>query len=331
MLSFKMVFGSILIATVGDLLASKFYPQLGSSRFGWTFNQVKGNLMKLQNVTHKLADVFCNNPDECKNATDEFFAIVAHIPQDFLAKIEEFVKRFASPSEQRPQDDGAVKKNHRAAKIHAANYSTDEVQLKGDATKAEAVIKSLRFSSYEENNLCDLKEGIPPAEYDDTVDEIADLTSMPAKLRKVIKRAKNFTGGNVLAVNRLQFKTEDGNMVFGRVAVIRRGEVLDMAYSLHSVEYELMSKQRQRDNAEKLEQFSGSLGDGIDKIEGFEGISFELREDFLAFFHKQAIRGFVQHCDFVLKTLKEEDRDAEVLQQIGITSGRVDEAGDKAN
>ena len=84
MLSFKVVFGSILIATVGDLLASKFYPQLGSSRVGWTFNQVKGNLMKLQNVTHKLADVFCNNPDECKNATDEFFAIVANIPQDVL-------------------------------------------------------------------------------------------------------------------------------------------------------------------------------------------------------------------------------------------------------
>ena len=92
-----------------------------------------------------------------------------------------------------------------------------------------------------------------------------------------------------------------------------------------------MSKQRQPDNPEKLEQFTGSLGDGLDKIAGFEGISFELREDFLAFFHKQAIRGFVQHCDFVLKALKEEDRDAEVLQQIGVTIGRVDEAGDKAN
>jgi len=39
----------------------------------------------------------------------------------------------------------------------------------------------------------------------------------------------------------------------------------------------------------------------------------------------------VQHCDFVLKALKEEDRDAEVLQQIGVTIGRVDEVGDKAN
>ena len=54
------------------------------------------------------------------------------------------------------------------------------------------------------------------------------------------------------------------------MAVIRRGEVLDMTYSLHSVEYELMSKQRQPDNVEKLEQFTGSLGDGLDKIAGFD-------------------------------------------------------------
>ena len=65
---------------------------------------------------------------------------------------------------------------------------------------------------------------------------------MPEKLKNTIKRAKN-SSGNVLAVNRLQLKAAEGSMVFGRVAVIRRGEVLDMAYSLHSVEYEFMQKQ----------------------------------------------------------------------------------------
>ena len=278
--------------------------------------------MKLQNVTHKLSDVFCNKPEECKNAADEFFAIVADIPHDLLEKITEFVAN--SQRTQQTQGDGAVTKQQRAVKRNAANYTKDEVALQGNSLKAEAVIKSLRFSSYEENNLCDLKEGIPPGEYDATVDEIADLTNMPEKLKKVIKRAKNFTEGNVLAVDRLQFKTEDGNMVFGRVAVIRRGEVLDMAYSLHSVEYELMSKQRRPENAEKLQQFSGSLEDGLEKGEALEEISFELREDFMAFFHKQAIQGFVKHCDFVLKTLKDEERD-EVLKHMGVTNNGTGE------
>ena len=29
----------------------------------------------------------------------------------------------------------------------------------------------------------------------------------------------------------------------------------------------------------------------------------ELREDFLAFFHKQAMKGFMKHCDYILKTI----------------------------
>ena len=65
------------------------------------------------------------------------------------------------------------------------------------------MIKSLQFSSYEENNLCDPKEGIPGNEFHATVEEIVELTNMPMKLKKVIKRARNFARGDVLAVNRL--------------------------------------------------------------------------------------------------------------------------------
>ena len=57
------------MAAIGDFLAFKLYPE-GGSRFHWTFHQMKGNLMKLQNFTHKLADMFCNDPEQCKNATD---------------------------------------------------------------------------------------------------------------------------------------------------------------------------------------------------------------------------------------------------------------------
>ena len=39
----------------------------------------------------------------------------------------------------------------------------------------------------------------------------------------------------------------------------------------------------------------------------------------MAFFHKQAIEGFVKHCDFVLKTLNDDNKDAEILQHIGVT------------
>lgn len=218
---------------------------------------------------------------------------------------------------------GTVQKNHDAAKKGAVNFTQGTVEVKGDEQTAERIIKSLKFANYDESNLCDLKEGIPPSEYDVTVDEIADLTNMPEKLKKTIKRAKNFTGGNVLAVNRLQFKAAEGNLVFGRVAVIRRGKVLDMAYSLHSVEYELMPKQRQPDQADKLQQFYGSLdqGDSVNGKAAFEGISMELREDFLAFFHKQAIKGFIKHCDYILKTITHSDDVVRALVENGDAPG----------
>ena len=187
--------------------------------------------------------------------------------------------------------------------------------MKGNVAKAESIINSLTFASYDENNLCDLKEGIPDNEYDATVDEIADLTGMPGKLMKTIKRARNFTGGNILAVNKLGFKADDGSLVFGRVAVIRRGKVLDMAYSLHSVEYELISKQG---NAENLKQFSESLDkENDDEAKGNpkKGISMDLRSDFMAFFHKQAIDGFVKHCDYVLKTMNHGE---DVVRALGV-------------
>ena len=304
------------MAAIGDFLAFKLYPE-GGSRFRWTFHQMKGNLMKVQNFTHKLADMFCNDPEQCKNATDEFFMIAASLPQDVVLQFADLMSKFGESSKQ--QEGGEVNRKHTEAKRAAVSYSNGEVQFQGDPNKGETVIKSLKFSGYDENNLCDLMEGIPPEEYDVTVDEIAELTNMPEKLKKVIKRAKNFSGGKVQAVRRLQFKTEDGNLVFGRVAVIRRGKLLDMAYSLHSVAYELAPRQRRPENAQKLEQFSESLEDGEGGLKEFQEISVELRDDFLAFFHKQAIEGFVKHCDFVLKALNDDNKDAEILQHIGVS------------
>ena len=306
-----------MIAAVGDFLAVKYYPE-GGSRFLWTFHQMKGNLMKVQNFTHRLADMFCNDPEQCKNATDEFFLIAASLPQDVVLQFADFMSKFGVSAKQ--QEGGEVNRKHSEAKRAAVSYSNGEVQFEGDPKKGETVIKSLKFSSYDENNLCDLMEGIPSKEYDETVDEIAELTNMPEKLKKVIKRAKNFSEGKMQAVRRLQFKTEDGNLVFGRVAVLRRGKLLDMAYSLHSVAYEVAPRQRKSENAQKLEEFFKSL-DGNDEggRKEFQEITVELRDDFLAFFHKQAIEGFVKHCDPVLKALRNENKDAEILQHIGVS------------
>ena len=178
------------MAAIGAFLAFQLYPE-GGSRVRWTFHQMKGNLTKLQNVTHKLADMFCNDteqcknaidqffmiaqdvlefayfthkladmfcndPEQCKNATDEFFMIAASLPQDVVLQFADLMSKFCESSKQ--QEGGEGNRKHTEAKRVAVGYS--EVQFPGDPEKGEAVIKSLKFSGYDESSLCDHMEGI---------------------------------------------------------------------------------------------------------------------------------------------------------------------------
>ncbi|XP_068705269.1 uncharacterized protein [Montipora foliosa] len=336
-ISWKTILVPIVLASVYDIIATRYFPG-GGSRIVWILRHGKQLSVKLQKASHSLADAICNQPEECKKTADEFFAFVHGLPKDVWETVESILSNVtSSPPKTQESHDNEMAEKQRRAILNVAKYNKSDVSHKGNATKAEEVISSLRFESYEENNLCDLKEGIPDNEFDATVEEVAILTNMPEKLKRVIKRARNFTG-NVLAVNRLQFRTQDGNMVFGRVAVLRNGDKLDMAYSLHSVEYDLKRKQRKPENAENLKKFSESLNnddnndkedkslnDGNDNDEEDDDdsakISVHLREDFLAFFHKQAIDGFVKHCDYLLKTLdNDKKKEPEILQHMGVNN-----------
>ena len=233
---------------------------------------------KLQKAAHLVAEAIFNKPEKWKWAIDwcfETMHTIANMTAPSTVKIS-------------PNDDETAR-NQRRAKIQAAVHHKDEVSIKGNTTNAEHVIKSIRFSSYEENNLCNLKEGIPGVEFDATVEEIAKLTNMPIKLKRVVKRARNFTHGDILAVDRLQFTTKNGYMLFGRIDVLRNGDTIDIAYSLHSVTYKLENKQSKTECAGNFMEFSETLNkanDGDDEgdkhdHDGSNAISFDLREDFL--------------------------------------------------
>ena len=78
--------------------------------------------------------------------------------------------------------------------------------MQKNALNAESIINSLNFSSYDESNICELKEGIPFEEFDVTVDELADLIGLPEKHKKTIKQAKTFKDANIQAVRKMNFK-----------------------------------------------------------------------------------------------------------------------------
>lgn len=212
-----------------------------------------------------------------------------------------------------PIDDETARKQ-RGSILRDAFFNNNDVSVKGNPTKAEDVIKSIQFSSYEEKNHCNLKEGIPEVEFYETLKEIADLTNLDIDLKRVVQRARNFTGGDRLAVNNLKFKTKNGSMVFGRIAVLRNGDKIYMAYSLQSVTFRLANKQSKLENAKNFIRFSETLNKANDDYDegdkdGADGFSFDFKQNLSAFFHKQAIDGFLKHCSHLLRRLDNEKKE----------------------
>ena len=129
---------------------------------------------------------------------------------------------------------------------------------------------------------------------------------MPEDLKAFVKMARNSTPGDALLLKTLQFKTKDGNMVFGRIVVIPIGDTIDMAYSLHSLTYNIKNKQSKAECAGNFTKFYETLNKANDEDDDDDSnvaTFVQLWNDFLAFYQKQAIEGFRKHCDFLLKMM----------------------------
>ena len=84
-LSLRRILTSVLVlGSMVDLIAFRCNPERGSGLV-WAFNQV-------QNISHRVADAICDNPEDCRHVTDQFFACVSSIPQDVLAEIAECLR-----------------------------------------------------------------------------------------------------------------------------------------------------------------------------------------------------------------------------------------------
>jgi len=219
--------------------------------------------------------------------------------QIFIAGLFAVVNRTASPTGS-PIDVEAARKQ-RVATIKALIYYNDKVPVKRSAIKAEDVMKSIQFSRYDENTLCNFMEGIPGVEFVATVEEIAEVHNMPITLKRVLMRAGNLIRRDVFSLNRRQFTTRDGYMVFGRVAVFPNGNTIDMAYSFHSVKYKLAKKQSKPEFAGNFTTFSETLNKGNDG--NSNKISFEVWQGLYTHFRDDAIERFQDECDYLLKNV----------------------------
>ena len=89
-----MIFGSLALAAISDMIAMEYCPQNGSA-LARSLAQAKGSLSKFRNTTHRFAEVSCNEPDRCKVAMDKFFEVIADIPHDLVEAFVGFLEKYS--------------------------------------------------------------------------------------------------------------------------------------------------------------------------------------------------------------------------------------------
>ena len=287
------------------------------------FNNVQWSatdqVTRLRTFAQKIAEHFFNDTKEAHDWVDQLEKNVTSAVIQILEKGVNWAMFYKQRGEDTIPEDVKEKMEP------VFDYEDEKQDLeknKETALVGESMMKELRFHKYEETNLCNVKQGIEVSNYDKVVERIAKVVNMPDNLTLLIKEAKDLEDGEVLALDKLSFRGAKGNMVFGKVVVIKRKGKIDLAYSMHGVEYDIKTKQpteKAQLNAKKLESFEESLkaeevvkGDKADAHGVAEDphdydISFEHRNAFEAFFHRNAIQKFSTHCQKTMKKVFKND------------------------
>ena len=304
-----IMFHRIITATLVLAVLTPFFPKPDSLR------------SRLRTLVCEFAKILSNETQECNNWLHQ-------LEKQFNEILEQGANWVRTQIGLKLADTGMeakIQQNLRSAFDYEyekqALQEMDEYALSG-----ERMINELRFHRYEETNLCNVKQGIEVSNYDKFVERIAMFVNIPDKLTLLIKEAKDLEDGEVLALEKLSFSVSKGNMVFGKVVVIKRKGKIDLAYSMHGVEYDISTRQpteKAQLNAKKFESFEESLkadevvkGDKArvhdvavesEKDANDYELSLKHRNAFEAFFQKKAIQKFSSHCTRMMKKVFKTD------------------------
>ena len=160
----------------------------------------------------------------------------------------------------------------------------------GQSKAVRNMLKTLHFSHYQENSLCDLLRGLDEKYFGVYVDNLARQLKLSSELTNSMKLARN-ADYREREVRNFYQHDKDGLMYFGRIATIRHsndnGIKYDIAYSLHTLEYRLAGKIS--DNMTRFLKFAQRVKTG--KAE---------EDQFSNYFQNKAAEIFTHRCGKLL-------------------------------
>jgi hypothetical protein len=117
-------------------------------------------------------------------------------------------------------------------------FSKDEERAK-DLTAADELVRGLTFDMFDEKISCRVGRGILLTDYRTVIENFARRFSIPDDVKDSLFDGQ-YHEDMVEVVQNFKFeKGKKGSFVYGRVATIKHGDKIDMAYSVYTLDFKL--------------------------------------------------------------------------------------------
>ena len=127
------------------------------------------------------------------------------------------------------------------AKAMVGLFSKDEEETR-DLTEADELVRGLTFDLYDEKISCRVMAGILLKDYPTVIENFARRYSIPGEVKDSLLDAQ-FSDDFVEVVQNFKFEIgKTGTFVYGRIATMKRGDKIDMASAVYTLDFKLSPK-----------------------------------------------------------------------------------------
>jgi hypothetical protein len=124
------------------------------------------------------------------------------------------------------------------AQAMVRRFSKDEERTK-DLTAADELVRGLTFDMFDEQISCRVGRGILLTDYRTVIENVARRFSIPDDIKDSLFDGEYHENMAEIVQNFKFEKGKKGNFVYGRVATIKHGDKIDMAYSIYTLDFKL--------------------------------------------------------------------------------------------
>ena len=113
----------------------------------------------------------------------------------------------------------------------------DKSKISERLQEANKLLKDFTFKRYDSDCICTKHIGLSSESFDEIVDSVVDSYSLEDKFKNLVKNLKKGQK-NATKFLKVHEAKEDGNVVYGKFAVLTKGDEIDMAYAMYTASYE---------------------------------------------------------------------------------------------